>query len=178
MKNEKKEVIEDFAEVSERNYRPVEDDPTEKLLKAVCSGAAFGALAGLAVGQMPGNENVLFGYYMRDGGLALLGYGGAGVLLGALAGWIYARIVPRTERVDRIGDWQIITRETNEQIGTLARYITWLLFLLPERPQYSSVTWTVRHGRTGDVRRITAFSEQEFRQRLAEGQFDPSGTAG
>src|ERR1700752_689983 len=92
MKKAKKEEIEDFAEVSERNYRPVEDDGTEKMLKIVTKGAAFGAMAGLMVAQLPGNENVLFGYFLQDGGLAILGYAGAGLLLGALAGWLYALI--------------------------------------------------------------------------------------
>jgi hypothetical protein len=95
MKKAKKEEIEDFAEVSERNYRPVEEDPTEKMLKIVCNGAAVGVLAGLVVAQLPGNENFLFGYFLQDGGLAILGYAGTGLVIGALGGWLYAKLRPQ-----------------------------------------------------------------------------------
>src|SRR5262245_58724839 len=94
-KETKKEEIEDFAEVSERNYRPVEDDATEKVLKVVTKGAALGTMGGLVVGQLPGNENELFGYFLQDGGVAILGYAGTGLLLGALAGWLYTRLPER-----------------------------------------------------------------------------------
>jgi hypothetical protein len=95
MKKKKKEEIDDFAEVSERNYRPVLDDPTEQVLKIVLKGAAAGVLAGVVISQFPSNENFLFGYYFNDGGLVILAYCGAGLVIGAFAGWLYALLPGR-----------------------------------------------------------------------------------
>lgn len=88
MKKLKSDEIEDFAKVSEMNYQPVEDDETEKVLKVVCKGAAWGVFAGLVYAQLPANENILFGHYVRDGGLVILAYCGIGLVIGALAGWL------------------------------------------------------------------------------------------
>lgn len=73
---------------------------------------------------------------------------------------------------DKIDDWQIVARQTNDRAGPLINYFMRLVFLLPEPPQHSSVTWTIRHVLTGDVRKITARSEDEFAERLAAGVFD------
>lgn len=93
MKSEKdREVEEDFAKVSELNYRPVEDDETEKILKVVSKGAIWGALAGFLIAQLPRNYNFLFGYYLSDSGLVLLGYCGVGLVIGVFAGWLYTLV--------------------------------------------------------------------------------------
>lgn len=88
MKNEKNEEIEDFAKVSEMNYRPVEDDETEKVLKVVCKGAALGTMAGLSYSQIGTNDSFLFGHYVRDSGVVVLAYCGIGLVIGAFAGWL------------------------------------------------------------------------------------------
>jgi hypothetical protein len=72
----------------------------------------------------------------------------------------------------RIGDWDIVSRQTNNPIGPLVNFLMRLLFVLPEPPKHSNVTWTVRHIQTGEVRKISAFSEEEFLQRLSDRAFD------
>jgi hypothetical protein len=74
--------------------------------------------------------------------------------------------------IARIGDWDIVARRTNSPISPLMNFLIRLLFILPEPPKHSSVTWTVRHIQTGEVRKITAYSEEEFATRLAAGAFD------
>lgn len=88
-----REIEEDFAKVSELNYRPVEDDETEKVLKVVSKGATWGALSGFLIAQLPSNYNFLFGYYLSDSGLVLLGYVGVGLVIGALGGWLYTVVL-------------------------------------------------------------------------------------
>ena len=73
---------------------------------------------------------------------------------------------------ERIGDWDIVARQTNSPIGPLMNFLMRLLFVLPEAPKHSRVTWTVRHLHTGEVRKITAYSQEEFAQRLLAGAFD------
>jgi len=90
-KAEEDETEEDFAKVSEANYQPVEDDDTEKMLKVVCNGAAWGAMAGLSYSQIGTHDSFLFGHYVRDSGLVILADTGIGLVIGAFAGWIYAR---------------------------------------------------------------------------------------
>lgn len=68
---------------------------------------------------------------------------------------------------DKLGDWHIVSRETHDRSGPLINFFLRLLFLVPEAPEPSSVTWTVRHDRTGEVHKITADSEGEFAERLA-----------
>jgi hypothetical protein len=72
------------------------------------------------------------------------------------------------------GDWHIVSRQTNDPVRPLFAVLARLLFLTPvdEPPKHSSVTWTVRHLQTGEVRTITANSEKEFEERLAVGAFD------
>ena len=74
--------------------------------------------------------------------------------------------------VQRIGDWDIISRQTNNPAGPLMSFFMRLLFVLPEPPKHSNVTWTVRHIQTGEVRKISAYSEEEFLQRLSADAFD------
>ena len=73
---------------------------------------------------------------------------------------------------ERIGDWDIVARQTNSPIGPMMNFLMRLLFVLPEAPKHSSVTWTVRHVQTGEVRKVTAYSEEELGQRLLAGTFD------
>jgi hypothetical protein len=73
---------------------------------------------------------------------------------------------------DTFGDWQVVARETNDRAGPIIAFLTRLLFLVPEPPRPSSVTWTVRHAQTGEVRKITAMSEKQFEERLAASIFD------
>ena len=75
---------------------------------------------------------------------------------------------------DTHGDWHIVSRQTNDPTRGLFALFARLLFFLPfeESPKHSSVTWTVRHVQTGEVRTITANSEKEFAERLAVGAFD------
>jgi hypothetical protein len=75
---------------------------------------------------------------------------------------------------EKHGDWDIISRQTNDPAKGLFALLARLLFLLPfdQAPKHSSVTWTVRHVETGEVRAITANSEKEFAERLAVRAFD------
>ena len=73
---------------------------------------------------------------------------------------------------ERIGEWDVIARKTDHPIGPIMNFITRLLFVVPEAPRHSKATWTIRHVRTGEVRKITAYSEEEFSQRLSAGAFD------
>jgi hypothetical protein len=75
---------------------------------------------------------------------------------------------------EKHGDWDMVSRQTNDRVSPLLAVLARLLFLQPvdEPPKHSSVTWTVRHVRTGEVRTITADSEKEFAERLAVGAFD------
>ena len=75
-------------------------------------------------------------------------------------------------KTDKFGDWLIVTRKTNNPIRRLIGILLQPLFLLPEPSRYSSVTWTVRHAQTGEVRKVTAYSENEVAQRIAAGEFD------
>jgi hypothetical protein len=72
------------------------------------------------------------------------------------------------------GDWHIVSRQTNDPVRPLLSVLARILFVLSadEPPRHSSVTWTVRHVQTGEVRKITANSEKEFAERLAVGAFD------
>ena len=96
MKKPEDETEEDFAKVSEVNYRPVEEDETEKVLKVLSKCAAWGAMAGLAFSQTGTNDSFLFGHYVRDGGLVILADAGIGLVIGAFVGWIYTRL-PRNK---------------------------------------------------------------------------------
>jgi hypothetical protein len=74
---------------------------------------------------------------------------------------------------ETFGDWRIVARGTSDQVDPVVDFLMRLLILAPSEPrQLSSVTWTVRHVRTGEVRKITANSEDEFAERLAAGAFD------
>ena len=73
---------------------------------------------------------------------------------------------------ERIGDWDIVARQTNSPSGPLMNFLMRLLFVLPEAPKHSTVTWTVRHVHTGEMQKITAYSEEEFAHRLSAAAFD------
>lgn len=75
---------------------------------------------------------------------------------------------------DKHDDWHIVSRQTNDPVSPLFAVLARVIFLLPadEPPRHSSVTWTIRHVQTGEVRKITANSEQEFAERLAVRAFD------
>jgi hypothetical protein len=75
---------------------------------------------------------------------------------------------------EKHGDWDVVSRQTNDPVRPLFAVLARLLFLTPvdEPPKHSSVTWTVRHVQTGEVREITASSEKEFAERLAVRAFD------
>jgi hypothetical protein len=48
-----------------------------------------------------------------------------------------------------------------------------LLFMVPDTPPvYSTATWTVRQTATGLVRKVTAQSVQDAREKIALGLFD------
>jgi hypothetical protein len=67
------------------------------------------------------------------------------------------------------GDWEVVERKTNGPI----RYLTGILLhiiLVSEPAAYSSVTWTLRHYRTGRIRKITAMSEAEVSERISKGE--------
>ena len=76
--------------------------------------------------------------------------------------------------IEKHGDWDVVNRQTNDPAKGLFALLARLLFLLPfdQAPKHSSVTWTVRHVETGEVRTITADSENEFADRLAVRSFD------
>jgi hypothetical protein len=67
-------------------------------------------------------------------------------------------------------DWEIVAQRTND------KSLFWLLMLvaipLGEYPARSSVTWTIRHRSTGVVRRVTAPSLSEARDKVLQGAFD------
>jgi hypothetical protein len=69
-------------------------------------------------------------------------------------------------------DWQVITKTTNEPARPLISWLMRLLLVVPEPPAHSSVMWTIRHVRTGEIQKITAHSEEEFAARLEVGAFD------
>jgi H+/Cl- antiporter ClcA len=100
MKDQEPEI--DFAKVSEMNYEPPPpEDATEITLKYIFNGAAGGVIVGRVVAELPGNKNVLFGYYSHDGGLVFLGYCGVGLVIGLIGGWIYSVLTRKKQRARR-----------------------------------------------------------------------------
>jgi hypothetical protein len=68
--------------------------------------------------------------------------------------------------------WEIVSRRPNEPIRLLSMLLQ-IVLMIPEMPAYfSTVTWTVRLTATGVVRKVTARSEQEAREKVALGLFD------
>ena len=69
--------------------------------------------------------------------------------------------------------WEIVSRRTNEPARHLLSMLLQIIFIHPETTGfYSSVTWTVRQTATGMVRKVTAWSEQGARDKIALGIFD------
>jgi hypothetical protein len=73
---------------------------------------------------------------------------------------------------DKFGDWETVERRTADSTGWMA-ILTWPLLLLPEAPtRHSNVTWTVRHKQTGEVRKVTAYTEDFAALKIAAREFD------
>jgi hypothetical protein len=72
-------------------------------------------------------------------------------------------------------DWQVLSQKTNDSALKMLSVALRMLFLIPIPPATgSSVTWTVRRMSTGEVRRVTASSEEEARKRIQLGLYDES----
>jgi len=88
----REEIEEEFAKVSEANYRPdpVEDDATENLLKVVFKGAKWGFVAGCAVAMVyiQIHTPASLGFYPGDAGVVLFACIGPGAAIGALLVWL------------------------------------------------------------------------------------------
>jgi hypothetical protein len=88
------EIEEEFARVSEANYRPdpVEDDETEESLKIVFKGAKWGFVAGMAVAMIYIQIHTpsSLGFYPGDVGVVLFACIGPGAAIGALFAWLGA----------------------------------------------------------------------------------------
>lgn len=86
------EIEEEFAKVSEANYRPapVEDDETETLLKVVFKGAKWGFVAGMVVAMVYIQIHTpsSLGFYPGDVGVVLFVCAGSGAAIGALFAWL------------------------------------------------------------------------------------------
>jgi hypothetical protein len=63
-------------------------------------------------------------------------------------------------------NWEVVCRKTNHF------WITTLLGFFLDGVVQASVTWTVRQKSTGITRRVTADSEWEAADKIANGQFD------
>jgi hypothetical protein len=73
---------------------------------------------------------------------------------------------------DKFGDWETVERRTADSTGWMA-ILMWPLLLLPGAPtRHSNVTWTVRHKQTGDVRKVTAYTEDLAALKIAAREFD------
>ena len=72
---------------------------------------------------------------------------------------------------NKFGDWDIVSHQTNGRAFTLLFLV--LTTILGEfLPPHSSVTWTLRHRTTGEMRRVTARSEREAIEKINAGYFD------
>jgi hypothetical protein len=68
--------------------------------------------------------------------------------------------------------WEIVSRQTNEPIWLLSMLVQ-IALVIPEVPRsFSTVTWIVRETATGVIRNVTAWTEQEARDKIACGLFD------
>lgn len=73
---------------------------------------------------------------------------------------------------DPFGDWETVSRSTADAHGWMS-ILLWPLLLLPGVPtRHSDVTWTVRHRRTGEVRKVTAYTQDLAALKIATGEFD------
>lgn len=69
--------------------------------------------------------------------------------------------------------WEIVSRRTNSRLrGLFAMALQ--IVLTAEQGVYSSVTWTIREISTGAMRKVTARSEADAREKVARNLFDPN----
>jgi hypothetical protein len=69
-------------------------------------------------------------------------------------------------------DWEVVSRKTNRPwITTFFVFILGLISF-DATGFHSSVTWTVRQQSTGITKRVTARSESETADMIADGWFD------
>jgi hypothetical protein len=68
-------------------------------------------------------------------------------------------------------DWNIVSRRTNNRVRALLSMLLQTAFM-SEIGVYSTVTWTVRHKATGKIRKVTARSERDAKEKIALGVFD------
>jgi len=80
---------------------------------------------------------------------------------------------PRVSKMNNIfgDDWEIVSRRTNNAFVNLF-FIVVQMFLTAEPANRSTVTFTVRQRSTGLTRNVTARSEQEAAEMIANGWFD------
>jgi hypothetical protein len=69
-------------------------------------------------------------------------------------------------------DWEVLSRKPDEAFWMLA-ILAQLALIIPQMPAtFAAAIWTVRQKSTGVVRKLTARSEEEARQKIALGLFD------
>jgi hypothetical protein len=74
-----------------------------------------------------------------------------------------------TELVD---GWEIMARRAKNPIFQLFALLQVALGIAEAPHAFSAATWALRQTSTGIVRKVTAYSEAEARERLALGLFD------
>jgi hypothetical protein len=68
--------------------------------------------------------------------------------------------------------WEIVARRAKNPIFQLFAAVQIALGIAEAPHAFSAVTWTLRQTSTGLLRKVTAFSEAEARERVALGLFD------
>ena len=68
--------------------------------------------------------------------------------------------------------WEIVARRAKNPIFQVFAALQIALGIAEAPHAFSAVTWSVRQTSSGLVRKVTAFSEAEARERLALGLFD------
>lgn len=68
--------------------------------------------------------------------------------------------------------WEIVARRAKNPIFQLFAALQVAIGIAEAPHGFSPAIWTVRQTATGHVRKITAYSEAEARERLALGLFD------
>lgn len=74
--------------------------------------------------------------------------------------------------------WEIVARRAKNPIFQLLAGLQIALGIAEAPHAFSAVTWTMRQTSTGLLRKVTAFSQAEARERLALGLFDDTSVAG
>jgi hypothetical protein len=68
--------------------------------------------------------------------------------------------------------WEIVSCQYNNPLSYFFMILQ-IAFLVPEDIRYySSATWTIRQTATGAVRKVSARTEQEAKDKIALGLFD------